>query len=687
MSQGLDQASATAMVADQQAQLDAQRSQLEQGAAQLDQQQTTIDAGLEQLTAQAAQLEDGQALLDQMNGMRSVSEDGSTALAQIQFSGTTTSLPKEVVDPVVEQLTSTPIEGVAVLPGYDVAQGIPSLGGGEMIGLVVAAIALLVMLGTLVGVGLPLLNALLGVAVSVIGTLALSGTIEMLSITPILGVMLGLAVGIDYSLFIINRHRVQLRHGMDLRESIARANGTSGNAVLFAGITVFIALLALNLTGIPFLGLLGTVGAVSIAMAVLVALTVTPAVLSLVGPRILRRAERARLAPGAGAGTAAAAGGAGARPSTLPTTPMPLWQAIVSVVVGIAVLVAMALPALQMRLGLPDGSSEPVDSSAHRAFTAIAEEFGPGMNGPLLVTAALPDAVDQDGAAHEEAAIGGQLSALADVQSVVPIGLSKDGTMVAFQVIPVEGPSAESTEALVHSLRALDATDGAGDAVTLGVAGSASGNIDISEKLSDVLPVYLAVVVGLSFLILIVVFRSILVPLTATLGFVLSILAAFGGVTAVFQLGWGSSLFGVHDPAPVLSFLPIIQTGVLFGLAMDYQLFLVSGMREAYVSGSPARVSVRRGRRMGRAVVTCSAIIMISVFAGFILNDSLMVKSIGFSLSLGVLLDAFLVRMLIIPGAMHLMGDAAWWLPRWLDRILPDLDIEGASLDRTEARA
>lgn len=687
MSQGLDQASATAMVADQQAQLDAQRSQLEQGAAQLDQQQATIDAGLEQLTAQAAQLEDGQALLDQMNGMRSVSEDGSTALAQIQFSGTTTSLPKEVVDPVVEQLTSTPIEGVAVLPGYDVAQGIPSLGGGEMIGLVVAAIALLVMLGTLVGVGLPLLNALLGVAVSVIGTLALSGIIEMLSITPILGVMLGLAVGIDYSLFIINRHRVQLRHGMDLRESIARANGTSGNAVLFAGITVFIALLALNLTGIPFLGLLGTVGAVSIAMAVLVALTVTPAVLSLVGPRILRRAERARLAPGAGAGTAAAAGGAGARPSTLPTTPMPLWQAIVSVVVGIAVLVAMALPVLQMRLGLPDGSSEPVDSSAHRAFTAIAEEFGPGMNGPLLVTAALPDAVDQDGAAHEEAAIGGQLSALADVQSVVPIGLSKDGTMVAFQVIPVEGPSAESTEALVHSLRALDATDGAGDAVTLGVAGSASGNIDISEKLSDVLPVYLAVVVGLSFLILIVVFRSILVPLTATLGFVLSILAAFGGVTAVFQLGWGSSLFGVHDPAPVLSFLPIIQTGVLFGLAMDYQLFLVSGMREAYVSGSPARVSVRRGRRMGRAVVTCSAIIMISVFAGFILNDSLMVKSIGFSLSLGVLLDAFLVRMLIIPGAMHLMGDAAWWLPRWLDRILPDLDIEGASLDRTEARA
>ncbi|MCI1641118.1 MAG: MMPL family transporter [Actinomyces sp.] len=691
MSQGLDQASATAMVADQQAQLDAQRSQLEQGAAQLDQQQKALDAGRDQLSAQSAQLEDGQALLDQLNGMRTVSEDGSTALAQIQFASTDTALPTEIIDPVVDQLTSTPIQGVTVLPSYDVAQGIPSLGGGEMLGLAVAAIVLFVMLGTLVGVGLPLLNALLGVAVSVIGTLALSGTIEMLSITPILGVMLGLAVGIDYSLFIINRHRVQLRHGMDLRESIARANGTSGNAVLFAGLTVFIALLALNLTGIPFLGLLGTVGAVSIAMAVLVALTVTPAALSLMGPRILRRAERARLDQGAGAGASAGGAGtaaaeAGTHPSTLPTTPMPRWQAIASVVVGIAVLVAMALPALQMRLGLPDGSSEPVDSSAHRAFTAIAEEFGPGMNSPLLVTATLPGALDQEAAVHEEAAIGGQLSALADVQSVVPIGLSQDATTLAFQVVPTQGPSAESTEALVHNLRALDATDSAGDAVTLGVAGSASGNIDISEKLSDVLPIYLAVVVGLSFLILIVVFRSILVPLTATLGFVLSILAAFGGVTAVFQLGWGSSLFGVHDPAPVLSFLPIIQTGVLFGLAMDYQLFLVSGMREAYVQGSPARVSVRRGRRMGRAVVTCSAIIMVSVFAGFILNDSLMVKSIGFSLSLGVLLDAFLVRMLIIPGAMHLMGDAAWWLPKWLDRILPDLDIEGASLDRRPAR-
>lgn len=663
---GLPQDAARAQVAEQQAVIDAQRLELEQGSAEIDAQQAEIDAGRELLDGQSVPLMQGRELLDLTNGMRTVSDDGATALAQIQFSGTSAALAKEIVDPVVDQVTGTRIDGVTVLPAYDVAQGIPSLGAGEMIGLIVAALALFVMLGTLVGVGLPLLNAVLGVAVSVIGMLALSGVIEMLSITPVLGVMLGLAVGIDYSLFIINRHRIQLRHGMEVRTSIALANGTSGNAVFFAGVTVFIALLALNLTGIPFLGLLGTVGAVSVAMAVLVALTVTPAVLSLAGLRILPRKERTNRDQ------------LFHRP--LPTTAMATWRAVVAVVGGVAALIVIALPALDMRLGLPDGLSEPEDSSAHRAYSIVADEFGPGMNGPLLVTAKLPGSISEVDALTEQVALGRQLGGLDDVRSVVPIGLSEDGTVVAFQVIPEAGPASQSTENLVHALRSLDATDSTGDSVTLGVAGSASGNIDISEKLSGVLPIYLAVVVGLSFLILVVVFRSLLVPLTATIGFVLSILAAFGAVTAVFQLGWGAALFGVHDPAPVLSFLPILQTGVLFGLAMDYQLFLVSGMREAHAQGLPARVAVRRGRRMGRSVVTCSAIIMIAVFAGFILNDSLMVKSIGFSLSVGVLLDAFLVRMLIIPGAMHLLGDSAWWLPKWLDRILPDLDIEGASL-------
>ena len=226
-------------------------------------------------------------------------------------------------------------------------------------------------------------------------------------------------------------------------------------------------------------------------------------------------------------------------------------------------------------------------------------------------------------------------------------------------------------------------TTTSGGEATLGVAGNASAGIDISDKLSGVLPVYLALVVGLSLLILILVFRSILVPLTATLGFVLSLLAAFGGITAIFQMGFLSDVFGVHAPGPVLSFLPIIATGILFGLAMDYQLFLVSGMREAYAHGAPARVAVQHGLRAGRAVVTAAAIIMISVFAGFIFSHDATIKPIGFGLSFGVLLDAFVVRMLLIPAAMHLLGEHAWWLPKWLDRILPDVDVEGARLERS----
>jgi len=244
--------------------------------------------------------------------------------------------------------------------------------------------------------------------------------------------------------------------------------------------------------------------------------------------------------------------------------------------------------------------------------------------------------------------------------------------------VPEGGPTSESTEQLVRDLRGLD-IDGVSE---LGVAGNASGNIDVSEKLADALPLYLLVVVGLSLIILIFVFRSILVPITATLGFVLSLFAAFGGITAVFQWGWLAPVFGVHDPGPILSFLPILVVGILFGLAMDYQLFLVSGMREAYAHGTPARLAVQRGLHAGRTVVIAAALIMISVFGGFMFSNSVMIQSIGLGLALGVLLDAFVVRLLIIPAVMHLLGESAWWMPKWLDRILPNVDVEGASLER-----
>ena len=642
------------------AQLDAQQQQL-------DAQQQTVKSNQAVLAAQEKKLSDAEALLKMSAAIRTVSTDDSTALATIQFDADSFNVPASVKQAVIDQLGAARLDGVDVQFSNEIAQSIPSIGGvGEIIGVLIAAVVLFIMLGTLIAAGLPVLNALLGVGIGVTGALAFSSAIDMLSVTPILGLMLGLAVGIDYSLFILNRHRHQLRHGMEMHESIGIATGTSGSAVVFAGTTVVIALLALNVTGIPFLGLMGTVGAACVAVAILMAITFTPALLSLIGAHLLSRRTRRHLPT--------------LQHAPVPTAPMSTLRAVFSLVLGVAVLVVIALPALSMRLGLPDGATEPVASTQYQAFKTIEQKFGNGFNGALLVTATVPGGVQKDDLTARERSIGAKLYAVDDVKAVAPIGASSDGSMIAFQVVPGSGPTSARTEQLVRDLR--DASPLSGN-VKLGVAGNASGNIDISEKLAAALPVYLAIVVGLSFLILMLAFRSLLVPLLAAGGFIMSVLAAFGGVTAIFQWGWLSGLFGTHDPGPVLSFLPILMIGILFGLAMDYQLFIVSGMREAYVHGSRARLAVTQGFRAGRSVVIAAAIIMIAVFSGFIFTDSVMVQSIGFGLAFGVLIDAFLVRLLLIPAAMHLLGDAAWWLPRWLDRILPNIDVEGARLVAT----
>jgi len=649
------------------ARLDAQQAQIDAGTAQIDAQQKTLDAGRAELKTQSTTLEQGSDLLDLASAIRQVSTDGTTAVGGIQFDKSLNQVPAEAKEAVVDAMDNAGIDGVTVEVSNDIAQSIPEiLGPGEIGGVIFAAVVLFVMLGTLIGASLPLINAIIGVGVGVLASLALSGTVTMISVTPVLGVMLGLAVGIDYSLFILNRHRTQLKNGLPLQESIGLANGTSGNAVVFAGSTVLIALLALNLTGIPFLGLMGTVGAICVLVAILIAITLTPAVLSLVGQKILTKKARARI-------------GTAENRAKVPTKPMNTVRAVVTVVAGVAVLLIIAIPALSMRLGLPAGSSEPVDSSAYKAYKLVDDKFGAGVNGPLIVVADLDEAVTDDTLIAEQVRIGSLLKAENDVVAVAPIGASDDDMLLAFQVVPEGGPTSESTEQLVRDLRGLD-IDGVAE---LGVAGNASGNIDVSEKLADALPLYLLVVVGLSLIILIFVFRSILVPITATLGFVLSLFAAFGGITAVFQWGWLAPVFGVHDPGPILSFLPILVVGILFGLAMDYQLFLVSGMREAYAHGTPARLAVQRGLHAGRTVVIAAALIMASVFGGFIFSNSVMIQSIGLGLGLGVLLDAFVVRLLIIPAVMHLLGRSAWWMPRWLDRILPNVDVEGASLERS----
>ncbi|KTR25105.1 MMPL family transporter [Curtobacterium citreum] len=659
---GAAAAAAQAQLAQAQAQIDAQQQQIASGEQQ-------IQAAEQKLHTSEQELEQGSDLLDLSKDIRFVSSNGQASIGTVQFTKSTYEVPQETKQAISDKAGSAKIDGVAVYVSNDIAQGVPSiLGPGEIVGVIIAALVLFLMLRTVIGAAIPLLSAVLGVGVATLASLSFSSLVEFISVTPVLGVMLGLAVGIDYSLFILNRHRTQLKAGMDVHESIGLANGTSGNAVVFAGTTVIVALLALNITGIPFLGLMGTVGAVAVLFAILIATSFTPALLSLLGMRILRRKERQRI------GTTGSI--------RVPNKPMSTWRAVVTLVAGVLVLGVVAIPATQMRLGLPTGASESVDSSQYKAYKALDRDFGAGQNGPLLVVADLPKSVSEDDVTAREVTIGQAIAKNSDVQAVLPIGASKDRDIIAFQVKPAGGPDSISTERLVTDLREQTVSTDDGK-VTLGVAGNASANIDVSEKLSNVLPLYLAVVVGLSLIILIVVFRSFLVPITATAGFILSVLASFGGLTAIYQFGWLGSVFGVHDPAPILSFLPIIEIGILFGLAMDYQLFLVSGMREAYAHGASAKVAVQRGLHAGRAVVTAAAIIMISVFAGFIFSDSSTIKPIGFGLAFGVLIDAFVVRMLLIPAVMHLLGKSAWWIPKWLDRILPDVDVEGASLERS----
>ncbi|WP_125610443.1 MMPL family transporter [Specibacter cremeus] len=678
-----------------QAQLDAQKAQLATlpaGSPQAQAGQAQLGAGQAQLDAKKAELLKGRAALATgertaraSSGVRFVSQNGQAAIAQLQFTvavNAVTPAERQHVQDVINKATDA---GVTVNYSKDITEDVSALFGfAEVAGVVVAAVVLLIMLGTLVAVGLPLLMALIGVGVGVGGTFALTGVIDMSSISPMLALMLGLAVGIDYSLFIINRHRQQLLAGKDVKESIALATGTSGNAVLFAGLTVVIALAALAVTGLPFLAVLGLAAAATVAVAVVIALTLTPALLSLIGPRIIsrrkwlataQRQDRNDDGEPASAGHLTAAGGSGRGWGRFVTR-----RPVLTLVVAVAALAAIAIPAGGLRLALPDGGSEPVASSAFKAYSLTGKNFGAGMNGPVIVVGSLPAGLTAAQATTTNLDVADSLRAIPNVVAAVPVAVSADHRTAVYQVIPAEGPASASTVQVVNDLRARAAGIKNATGVQIGLTGQTAANVDVSAKLGAALPPYLAIVVGLSLLLLVLVFRSILVPVLATAGFLLSLAASFGAVVAVYQWGWLGGVFGVENPAAVLSFLPIILIGVLFGLAMDYQVFIASGMREAHVHGQDARTAVRTGFRHAAPVVTAAAIIMTSVFSGFIFSHLTMVRPLGFALAFGVLIDAFVVRMTIVPAAMHLLGASAWWLPKWLERILPDVDVEGARL-------
>ncbi|MDO5618132.1 MMPL family transporter [Kocuria sp.] len=671
-------------------QLDSQRQQISDGEQQLGQLIELRDSGqlegavaagavpegttAETVTEQEAQLETGQRSMDLMGDYGFVSGDGTTAIATVNFHAAQPDIAPEEKDGVMSAIDDANISGVEVNYSTELAQNLEVFGAAEVIGLIVAAIVLFIMLRTFIGAALPVLTALVGVGVAATAALSLSGVVQMASVTPVLGLMLGLAVGIDYSLFVLNKHRQQLHRGVELYESIGLATGTAGSAVVFAGCTVMIALVALTVTGIPFLALMGGVAGFSVLVAVLITITLTPALLGLVGFKLLPAAQREEIRAGHLVEEAAHV-----------KTPRAVRRPLVTVLVASVALILLAIPVMSMRLGLPDGSSEPADSTQYQAYQIVDETFGAGRNGPMTVVVEYPEGTSTADATNLQLNVGERIAELDDVHNVVPAPI-EDGTNLAIlQVVPDSGPADEATETLVNDIRGLSADFQSSDDASIGVAGQTAANIDISQVLADALPVYLGVVIAISLVLLVIVFRSIVVPVIASLGFLLSLLGGLGALVAVYQWGWLGSLFGVSDPGPVLSFLPTLMVGILFGLAMDYQLFIATGMREAYVHGHPARVAVVRGLVGGRAVVTAAAIIMASVFAGFMFSHLSMIRPMGFGLAVGVLLDAFVVRMTIMPALMTLLGDKAWWLPGWLDKILPNVDVEGDSLhqDRT----
>ena len=653
----------------------ASAAELAQAEIDLEAARVGVAEGKLEIESGREDLEIAQRIIDASQNFTTVSKDETVALATIRFDKRGTELEAGTRESVVEFLKESELNGIEVEFSQELTQSFGDiLGIGEIVGLISAGIVLFVLLGTFIGVSLPIFSAVVGVGISATITLALASQIEMTSTTPVLGVMLGLAVGIDYSLFIVNRHRRQLKSGAKLLQSIATANGTSGNAVLFAGVTVVIALVALNLTGIGFVGLMGSMGAIAIVVAVLIALTATPAALSLIGDRILTKKERASISTAAKRKKAA----------TVKTSKAPVWATKnpwLALAATISVLVIMAIPLSEMRLGLPDGGSEPTDSSAYKSYTLVSEAFGPGFNGQITTVLELNAPVAEQDTLTLQSEMASALAELENVTAAVPAAVSDDKKTFLFQVVPTGGPSSVETEQVVYEIRDLNQMVDQKYDGKIGAIGITATNIDVSDKISDVLPLYLSTVIVLSLLLLMLVFRSILIPILAAAGFLLTVTATLGAVVAVYQWGWLSELLGVTSPGPILSFLPIFLIGIIFGLAMDYQLFLVSGMREAFTHGKKPKDAINYGIHQSRGVVVAAALIMVTVFGGFAFSHLATIRPIGFGLAIGVLIDAFLVRLILVPAAMTILDKSAWWIPKWLDKILPDVDVEGTKIE------
>jgi len=688
---------------------------------------------IDELSANIATVDGVTGAITPFVNTTAVSKDGTIGFITVQMKGEGDSgrLSDATIQGVNDYIEKAQQSNITIVAGGDlIKQEVGEiLGVGEIAGLVLAVAVLFVTLGSLIAAGMPLLTALVAVGVSMLGLFSLSKMIDLSNTAPTLAVMLGLAVGIDYSLFIINRYRTYVIDGYEIKKAAGRAIATAGNAVIFAAATVVIALAALSVVQIPFMTVMGLAAAATVAIAALVALTLIPALLGISKLHLFRRKTQKAIREQQAKGIV----------HHEDVSRKTIWYRFgekitkyrkTTLIGALALIALLAWPAAHLQLGLPTDETAAKDTSQRQAYELLAKGFGDGYNGPLLlVVEGMPATTAEDKAAVAEkineaaqvqlaekaqelgitpqqlqmsltpqqlaqaqAAIQAQVEQYAPYYQLQLIAervknvsgvdqaqaalVTDNGTKGVIQVTPTTGPSDEATKDLVTYFRDFNhqATLAASRSVSFGVTGTTAIQIDINKKLADAMPVYLAVVVGLSFIILMIAFRSVLIPIKATLGFLLSVAAMFGALVAVFQWGW----LGITDaPAPIVSFIPIIAIGILFGLAMDYEFFLVSGMQEAFHYSKKAKRAVVDGFAIGSRVVVAAALIMVSVFGGFITNHDATIQSIGFALALGVFVDAFIVRLLIVPVIMSYLGKSAWWIPKWLDKILPKISIEG----------
>lgn len=594
-----------------------------------------------------------------------INEDETTALADINYVVSQTSLKDESITNIDNELNNLRDQHNIQIEWSDSGMFDVDVGGtSEAIGIVIAFIVLLVTFGSLIAAGMPIFSAVLGLGSSVGIIALLTYTFDIPDITLALTIMLGLALGIDYALFILSRYRQIAKTETNHIKAIGLAVGTAGSAVIFAGVTVIIAVCGLSLVGIDFLSIMGFASAISVFLAVLSALTLLPALISIFHKRIHPKRRKSEDKDNV----------------ETPWSKFVVGKPLIAVFVSLIVLAVAIIPMSDMRLGMPGDGMKPKDTTQKKAYDIISDEFGEGFNGQIAMLVNIKGKVDQEAIEQDLQNMINDIEDINNVDMVAPPQLNENNDYALVVIIPEEGPNAESTNNLVYDLRAYN--DQAQDKYNFEteISGQSVINIDMSQKLNDAIPIFAGVIIVLAFILLMVVFRSIIIPLKAVLGFALSLSATLGFTTLIMQDGFMSGVFGVSSTGPLLAFLPVIVIGLLFGLAIDYEIFLMSRIHEEYSKTGNNEYSIKVGIKESGPVIVAAALIMFSVFIGFAFQDDVMVKSMGIALAFGVLFDAFIVRMTLIPALTKLFGQASWYLPKWLNRILPKIDIEGHEL-------